>query len=387
MPKVDVEAWLARLVAHETVSDRPTTGLAGDVGGVLDDLGFRVEVIEHAPGKQNLVATLGPERDDGEGLCLSGHLDVVPTEGQPWTSDPFRLTRVDDRWVGRGTADMKGFLAAVLTVLPEIDRDALRAPIALVLTADEEVGCLGSAAVAAQLRAQGRRLPEACWIGEPTDFRVLRLHPGHVAVDVDIVGSAAHTSRPELGANALVAAARCVEATVSLAEALRQRPSALPMASPWVTMTPAQLTAGSAINIVPDRAHLRIGYRPLPGDAPLEVFDALAPRLAAAAATCGCSAHARPGPIVPPLGSPHDARMAQRLAPWDVGGDPVAPFATDGGNLAMAGAVPVIFGPGQIDVAHQADEYVTASALRHAVAITREVLQQRSDRTGKFLLK
>ncbi|MFM2161558.1 MAG: acetylornithine deacetylase ArgE [Pseudomonadota bacterium] len=385
MRVMDVEAWLARLVAHETVSDRPTSGLAGDVGAILDDLGFRVEIVEHAPGKQNLVATLGPEREDGTGLCLSGHLDVVPTDGQPWSSDPFVLTRVQDRLVGRGTADMKGFLAAVLTVLPDVDRAALRAPIALVLTADEEVGCLGSAAVAAALRAQGRSLPQACWIGEPTDFRVLRLHPGHVAVDVELVGAAAHTSRPELGANALVAAARCVEAAVSLAEALRQAPRDLPMSAPWVTMTPAQLTAGSAINIVPDRAHLRIGYRPLPGDAPLDVFDALSPRLIAAAATCGCSAHARPGPIVPPLCTPEDAPMARLLAPWAVAGDPVAPFATDGGNLALAGAVPVIFGPGQIDVAHQADEYVAAAALHRAVAITREVLRTATAGIGNSL--
>ena len=375
MARPDVETWLARLVAHETVSDRPTTGLAGDVGALLDDLGFQVEVLEHAPGKHNLVATIGPARDDGAGLCLSGHLDVVPTEGQPWTSDPFRLTRVGDRLVGRGTADMKGFLATLLTALPDVDKRRLDAPIALVLTADEEVGCLGSAAVAAHLRAQGRRLPEACWIGEPTDFRVLRMHPGHVAVDVHIEGAAAHTSRPELGRNALVAAARCVEATVTMAESLRAAPRDLPMPNPWVTMTPATLTAGSAINIVPDHAHLRIGYRPLPGDAPLAVFDALAPQLTRAAADCGCRAHVRAGPTVPPLCTPDGSAMAQRLAPWGVVGDPVAPFATDGGNLALAGAVPVIFGPGAIDVAHQADEYVDIGALHHALAITRAVLR------------
>jgi acetylornithine deacetylase len=322
-----------------------------------------------------LIARVGPEGTDG--LTLSGHLDVVPTEGQPWTSDPFRLRAHGDHLYGRGTADMKGFLAATLGALARLgDLRALRRELVLIWTADEEIGCMGSAAVAAYLAATGRPAPCACLIGEPTDFAVMRMHPGHVHATLDCHGRAAHSSRPELGVNAIDAAAEAMEEVRELAHALqREARHDLPMDHPWVVLQVSRIRGGGAINIVPDACQVDLGYRPLPGMAAEAVFERLARQLAhrfgppEAPRVPGRAVRARLGAVVPSLCTPADTELARALAPWARPGPEVAPFATDGGNLARAGMQPIVFGPGSIDVAHQADEFITRTALHRATDV------------------
>ncbi|MEZ4234712.1 MAG: M20/M25/M40 family metallo-hydrolase [Myxococcota bacterium] len=310
---------LARLIAWPTVSNRPLEALAAHLATRAEEAGFRVE--RFAPpgaaeaGKCSVVASIGPVDDVAGGLCISGHMDVVPTEGQPWDSDPFRLTERDGVLYGRGTADMKGFLAAVVVALGRIPASAYRKPVVLVWTHDEEVGCLGSAAMA-QAWA-GRPFPAACWIGEPTDFRILRMHPGHVAVEVEVRGRAAHSSRPDLGLNAVEGAADIVVAARQLARDLAGQPAAIPeLERPWVALNVAEIQGGRAVNIVPDRCVLKIGYRPLPGQDPLEVHHALAERIAALKL---------PHPVEPrvlrvspamltPLGTPLEGALAEHAA-------------------------------------------------------------------------
>ncbi len=375
MPVGRVEADLATLVAFDTTSHLPTTGLCGWLADRLDGLGFSVESVEHEPGKRSLVARVGPEGTDG--LTLSGHLDVVPTEGQPWTSDPFRLSHRGDRLYGRGTADMKGFLAATLAALERVgDLRALRRELVLLWTADEEIGCMGSAAVAAYLAASGRPAPCACLIGEPTDFAVMRMHPGHVHATVACHGRAAHSSRPDLGVNAIDAAAEAMEEVRELAAALRgEARDDLPMDHPWVVLQVSRIRGGGAINIVPDACQLDLGYRPLPGMHAEAVFERLTQRLAHRFGppdrprVAGRAVQAHLGAVVPSLCTPPDTELARALAPWARPGPEVAPFATDGGNLARAGMLPLVFGPGSIDVAHQADEHITQPALHRAIDV------------------
>lgn len=356
---------LATLVAFPTVSDRDLIALSAWLAERFTALGFRVERFPDPgqPGKESLVMTAGPERDDGGGLVLSGHMDVVPTEGQPWTSDPFVLTAVGDKLVGRGSADMKGFFAVVLQACARVDVRRLRAPLVLVWTHDEEVGCLGSAQLARHLA--GRPLPRACWIGEPTGFRVLRMHPGHVAVEVEVAGRAAHSSRPKLGLNAIAGAARVIGAIDALAEALDDVP-----------FNVARIQGGSAVNIVPDRCVLQLGFRPPPGVGADEIHDRIVGALDALAWPAPVSS--RILRVTPSLLTPEGTDLAALLAPDaapDLDYQGSAPFATDGGNLSDLGLSPLVFGPGDIEVAHRADEFVSRIALERAVDVAERVIR------------
>lgn len=373
----EVVAALERMVGFPTVSDRPVLALAADLAQRADDLGFRVERFEDPdrPGKCTVIASIGPPGTDG--LVLSGHMDVVPVDGQPWSSDPFRVVERDGRLYGRGTADMKGFLAAATTALARIPASAYRRELVLIWTHDEEVGCLGSAALVRAWEGRGRQLPRACWIGEPTGFRILRMHPGHVAAELVTHGRAAHSSRPDLGLNAIEAAARVVAEAAALADALRQEPADLPeMERPWVALNVARIEGGSAINIVPDRCVVQLGYRPLPGQDPLAVWEALRRRVDALGLPTPIDG--RVLRITPAMLTPADTPLQGLLAPHaHHAGCGAATFATDGGNLAKLGLLPLVFGPGAIEVAHQADEHVPIDELVEAVSVIERVVRAR----------
>lgn len=372
---------LARLIAFPTVSNRPVTELAAFVAGRLEDLGFAVDLYASddmpgggIPGKVNLVASIGPEGT--EGLTLSGHMDVVPTENQPWSTDPFVLTRRGDRVLGRGTADMKGFLAAVLQALDARRGATFHRQLALVWTHDEEVGCLGSARLVQQLAKEERRFPSACLIGEPTDFQILRMHPGHVAFDVHFTGAAAHSSRPDLGTNAIEAAADAIIAVRQLARELESETAHEGhFARPWVAMNTGCIHGGSAVNIVPDRCSVQIGYRPMPGMSSDDVFERVRQRINGL--ELEAEIEYRLIRTTPSMLTPANTPLATLLADHANKGMESATFATDGGNLRKLGMLPLVFGPGSIEVAHKADEFVEIEALHKAVDVVGAVIDAR----------
>lgn len=360
-----VEELLARLVAFPSVSSRPMADLADFVADHCDAAGFRVTRHVTAPGKVNVVARRGPAGSDG--VVLSGHLDVVPVEGQPWTSDPFTLTRRDDRLHARGACDMKGFVAATLAVLPRLPR--LDRELVLAWTCDEEVGCHGSRTLAADLA--GQPLPSACLIGEPTSFRVLRMHPGHATARITTLGRAAHSSKPELGDNAIRKAARIVDRLDQLAEDWRRdvRFAEL-LERPYVVLNVATIHGGTAVNIVPDRCVIELGFRPLPGMDVAALVAAIAERIHGLGTV---EAVGDTPAMLTSAGTPLEAL----LRTWDPHPPGAAPFATDGGNLAKLGMLPLVFGPGSIDVAHQADEYVPVAELHRCVDLVEAVIAAR----------
>lgn len=365
---------LGRLVAFPTVSNRPLLQLAAHLAARAEDAGFRVERFEHAdhPGKASIVATIGPQRGDGSGLVVSGHMDVVPTEGQPWTCEPFALTERGAVWLGRGVADMKGFLAVITAALREPPR-AWKRELTLIWTHDEEVGCLGSALLADRLA--GRPLPRACWIGEPTGMRILRMHPGHVAAELHVEGKAAHSSRPDLGRNAIVAAGHAIGRIADLERIFQgEAVSHLPeMERPWVPINVAEVHGGVAVNVVPDTCTIRLGYRHLPGQDPHAPFERI--RAHVGEAIDGCPVHGRvlrvTRALLTPAGTPLEAILRPHARDPRLG---AATFATDGANLALLGTDPLVFGPGAIEVAHQADEHVSVDELLSAVEVARAVL-------------
>lgn len=368
---------LADLVAFATVSNKPVDPMVAWIATRLEDLGLRVERLPSGePGKSNLVATVGPPGTDG--LVLSGHLDVVPTEGQPWTTDPFRLTERDDRLIGRGTADMKGFLAAVLAALTRFRPSEFRRELVLIWTYDEEVGCLGAAHLVQHWDTAARPLPTACLIGEPTDFRILRMHAGHVAVHVHVRGEAAHTSRPDLGRNAIELAAQVVRTAMALAAELRaEADPSLPLSQPWVPFVVTRIHGGTAINIVPDACQVDLGYRPLPGMDSEVVFARFEAMLDHTLGAGRAHVHAHLGTVTPSMLTPAHTPLARLLAPDARPGPEDAGFATDGGQLARLGTQPLVFGPGSIDVAHKAGEYILTQALLDTVPILERLIADR----------
>ncbi|MET1028152.1 MAG: M20/M25/M40 family metallo-hydrolase, partial [Dongiaceae bacterium] len=216
-----VENMLAKLVAFDTVSARTNLGLIHFIRDLLAEQGIEARIIAAPDGqpKANLWATIGPDKPGG--IVLSGHTDVVPVEGQPWSSDPFTLRDGGDRFFGRGTCDMKGFIALCLALLPEMKAKTLTTPIHFAFSYDEEVGCLGAPHLLAEI---GRQLPQPRFaiIGEPTEMRLGTRHKGCYCFTTKVTGKDGHSSKTDRGVNAIAAATEIAGALMRIAEDLRQ---------------------------------------------------------------------------------------------------------------------------------------------------------------------
>lgn len=386
---------LARLVAEDTVSSRGDAAAMGWIGVELERHGFRVRLQEWGEGggaKANLVAVAGPPEPGG--LVLSGHLDVVPFADQPgWTRDPLRLEGEGDRLYGRGTADMKGFLAQCLEAARRLDPSRLRRPLVLLFTSDEEIGCLGAGRLAAALPELLGEVPppRLAWIGEPTSWSVFHAHKGVVAFDVLVEGSGGHSSRPEAGVNAIAVATRAAERIGALQEELRRRrrsdmESLFPEA-PYTTLNFGTVRGGTASNMIAERCRLGLSYRPLPDEDPLSVYREVEARLADPPRDWGSPAgRARlrlsPPRVAPGMWSRPGSILERALAGRLGGGAPGgAPYCTDGGQLAQAGIEALICGPGELDQAHQPDESLSRAALEegpdHLLAVIEALCSRR----------
>lgn len=372
---------LGRLIAFNTVSHRPIMELANFLAERCENLGFDVQLYpdpENAK-KANVVCQAGPKKVGG--LIISGHMDVVPTEDQPWQSDPFQLTELNDKLYGRGTSDMKGFIACTLTALADIEVKNLVEPLTLIWTYDEEIGCNGSHKLVEVLKNQPTLLPNEALIGEPTDFRIFRMHPGHVSCRIITTGLAAHSSKPDLGISAIKrmqAILTCIEhLETDLQKETRYQNY---LERPYVTLNVGCIKGGQAVNIVPDNCEITLGYRPLPGDYPLAVFERLKARLQELPFLPKESWSMSLLNMTPALHTPEHQPLEKILAP--LASHPhacAASFATDGGNLAKLGIHSLIFGPGSIDVAHKANEFIERAQLSKGTAIVEKVIRLRCE--------
>lgn len=375
-----VEQTLDRLVGWNTVSHRPLVTMAGWLADRAESAGMRVERFESSPGKVNVIATAGPEVPGG--LGLSGHMDVVPVEGQAWTTDPFRLTTREGRLFGRGTCDMKGFIAASVEAIVQTNLKRLQRPLVLVWTHDEEVGCQGSAALVKTLTEQGRTLPKAMVVGEPTDFRVAHLHPGHSTFIIECVGRPAHSARPGLGLSAIALARDVLVALMSVEQTLsetRRFEGQLP--TPYTLLNVGEIRGGSAVNIIPEHCRITVGIRPLPGLLTSTVGDIISNALEEVrthAASNGGAVRMTLAQCSEGLHTPstceHVPLLLQHSSDTELHG---VPFATDAGNLSTVGCTPLIFGPGSIDVAHRPDEWLERADLAKTVDIVQDLIYRR----------
>lgn len=370
---------LERFVAHDTVSHRSNLGLAEEIADLLDRPGVRVIRLPSPEGtKANLCVILGPDPDPAtrDGLVLSGHMDVVPADEPEWTTDPFQLADGGDRWIGRGTSDMKGFLAVAVHCARALDPTTLRHPLVLLLTYDEELGTLGAHRLATTW-PKLRELPRATLIGEPTSMQAVRMHKGHLKLRLHFAGVPAHSGYPHLGRNAIEPAGRAIVALAALREALStERP---PLAEgfpdvPYVALNVGEVHGGTAINIVPDQCRIDLGVRLLPTMA----TDSIVERVQAAV-------DGAVGPETyrleilgdsPPLLTADTASIHTAVAGVAGRCAPSVSFATDGGWLQTAGLECVICGPGSIEVAHKPNEWVPKADLVAAEDAVRRLIAE-----------
>ncbi len=376
---------LDRLVAFDTVSAKSNLALIEFVRGLLADRGIESRLTFHASGeKANLLASIGPQVAGG--VVLSGHTDVVPVAGQPWTSDPFRCVRRDGRIHGRGTADMKGFIACALALVPLMLARPLRVPIHLALSFDEELGCLGVPALIDDMAA-AVPLPRLAIVGEPTRLRVADRHKGIHGFETVVTGRDGHSSATHKGVNAVTAAAELVLALDRVAAEFRDRgPFDPAFDPPYTTINVGQIDGGTAVNIIARRCSFRWETRPLPQDDPaailarLEGFarDELLPRLRRIAPEADVVT--RPTVSVAGLKADPDspaAALMRRLtgANATIG----VSFTTEAGLFQRARIPAIVCGPGDIAQAHQPDEFVEVTEMAACLDLLAKVVAWAAD--------
>lgn len=380
--------WLARLIRFDTVSRYSNLALIKDVQAYCEQFGLDVHLtFNEAKNKANLFVTVpaGHETDVlTGGLVLSGHTDVVPVDGQDWTSDPFIATIRGDKLYGRGSCDMKGFIACALNILSKAvslsNAGRLRRPLHLALSFDEEVGCLGAPLILADLEARGIT-PEYCIVGEPTDMNMVTAHKGIAVYRCRVHGKSAHSSLTNQGVNAISYASKLVGFVDALADRLSLRDDNDTIFDvPYSTLSVGTIEGGTATNIVPNLCEFTFDYRNLPH---MTQSDIVAPIQAKVAElTASMQARAPDTGIeliqeesVPAMTDTDSAELQQLIVALT--GDEMrqkVAYATEGGQFTNAGIPTIICGPGSIEQAHKADEFVALEQLERCDAFLEKLL-------------
>ncbi|MGB0570657.1 MAG: acetylornithine deacetylase [Alphaproteobacteria bacterium] len=364
---------LAQLVGFDTTSHKSNLDLIAFIEAYLARHGVQSQRIESDDGaKSNLLATIGPDRKGG--VVLSGHTDVVPVTGQDWTNDPFELTarNVDGeaRQYARGSADMKGFIAAVLDKVPALAAADLQTPVHIALSYDEEVGCRGVGRMITRL-GDAVPMPALAIVGEPTKMQIVTAHKGIRGFETVFTGVAAHSSTPHLGANAIGFAADFIDFLSTMtAEAEAAAMPESDFTPPWTTFNIGQIEGGEALNIIAERCTVSWEFRPLP-EADADAIEArvrtyldeeLRPRIKSAHP----DADVRLSPLaaVPPLHA-DPGSAAERLVRHLTGANATrtAAYVADASQFQQHGIPTVLCGPGDIAQAHQADEWIAEEEL------------------------
>ncbi|AXQ93605.1 acetylornithine deacetylase [Cereibacter azotoformans] len=374
---------LERLVAFPTVSRDSNLALVDWVEEFLDERGIAAHRVWNADRtKAALYAHVGPEVEGA--VVLSGHSDVVPVEGQDWSSDPWTLTERDGRLYGRGTCDMKGFDALALAALALAQERGVKRPLQLALSFDEEVGCLGAPAM---IEEMARCLPKgrAVIVGEPSRMRVVTGHKGGGGLLCHVQGHEVHSSIMHRGVNAIMSAARLIDwANRRNAEGAAGPPSevAALFDPPWTTVHVGTIRGGTAGNITARDCRFDVGFRAVPGETVEDwaaAFEAEARSVEAEMKAIHPEAAISIGRLFgyPPL-RPEEGGEAEALARRLTGdnGSMVVSYGTEAGQFQAAGYSAVVCGPGDIAQAHQPDEYLEVAQFEDGWSFMRRLVEE-----------
>jgi acetylornithine deacetylase len=371
---------LAKLVSFDTTSRGSNLALVEWVEGYLDGLAVPHRRVPNADGtKSNLLATIGPQAEGG--VVLSGHTDVVPVDGQPWSTDPWTLTEQDGRLYGRGTCDMKGFLALALAAAPELSQQAKK-PVHLAFSYDEEIGCLGAPHMIEVIRAK-LPAPSVVVVGEPTNMEAVNGHKGIATFHVTVTGREAHSSLPHQGVSAVMAAVQLMKSLTDLSARLEAEadPNS-PFTPKGPTLTIGIVHGGTAHNIIARECEFVFDLRTPGGRTPEEIIAPFLEEcrqmdaaLKARAPEAGVVVDLRTS--VPPFTPEPDGAaevFARRMA-GDNGPPRVVAFAAEAGQFQRAGFSTVICGPGSIEQAHQPDEFVEIAQMQRGALFMRRLIE------------
>ena len=372
---------LEQLIAFPTVSRDSNLDLIVFIRDYLVQHGVKAELFYNTErNKASLFATIGPT--DRAGVAVSGHTDVVPTDGQAWTVDPFKLLERDGRLYGRGTADMKGFIACALAAVPHFTRASLNQPLHLAFSYDEEIGCLGVRPMLAEL-AQRPIKPGLCLIGEPTELKPVLGHKGKLAMRCCVKGAAAHSAYAPYGVNAIEYAARMIGKLGDIgAQLARPDLHDARFDPPFSTVQTGVIKGGRALNIVPAECEFDFEVRALPDYDARDVVSELQgfahgellPRMQAVKADTGIEfkeLSAYPGLVT------SRESEAARLLGWLSGSTDfgTVAYGTEGGLYTQSGIPSIVCGPGSMDQGHKPDEFVTVAQLADCDAMLMRLAQ------------
>jgi len=382
---------LDRLIAFDTVSSHSILPAVEYLADQLTGHGLKTAVHQidvYGVQQANIVAWMGPPRPDG--LIITGHLDTVPVEGQPgWERDPLKMEIDGNRIFGRGSSDMKGFLAQCADTARTLEQTRLKRPVVFIFTADEEVGMLGARELAPALQGILGEVPQPhlAWIGEPTSYKVLHAHKSICSFEVHVRGRGGHSGAPDQGVNAIAVMGKVIEALGNL-QAERHAIDNPEFAdvfpeSPYDVMNLGTIRGGLATNVIAEECILRASYRSLPKTDPLELYEEIKRRLGAidlhdyASGNFAAAIEVSLLLAAPPMWSNRDTRLEQVL--FEITGNKStrgAQFATDGAWFSGAGIQCLICGPGDYEQAHQPNESIRRESCERCPAMITRVIEQ-----------
>jgi acetylornithine deacetylase len=386
-PSAASRAMIERLIAFDTTSRDSNLALIDFVRDYLSRHGIASEIVPSEDGrKANLFATIGGTSGGGgdrPGVILSGHTDVVPVDGQPWDTEPFKVVERDGLIYGRGASDMKSFVAVCLALVPDMVAARPRQPIHLAFSYDEEVGCLGVRRLIDVLVKRGLKA-QACIVGEPTEMRVVVGHKNKKSWRCTVHGHESHSALTHLGVNAVEAAAETVAKLKSMARRFRDHgPYDRTYEPPYTSVHTGVIRGGTALNIIPLRCEFDFEFRHLPGDDPDALFaeikafaeQQLLPEMRATQPKTGFEW--RQLSHIPGLNtSEDDAVVSFGKALTGANATGKVPYGTEAGLFQLAGLPTIVCGPGSIEQAHKPNEFIALDQVAQCEAMLRRLIQR-----------
>ncbi|SNY92995.1 acetylornithine deacetylase [Cohaesibacter sp. ES.047] len=376
---------MARLVGFESLSGEPNLDMIDYIKSYLIGLGVEPMISHDETGeKANLFAVIGPNVDGG--VLFNGHTDVVPTLGQDWSQDPFKMIERDGRLIGRGTVDMKGFLACSLAMVPRFQAADLKKPILISFCYDEEIGGFGAPILANDIIERGPK-PAVAIVGEPTTMILVSGHKAGLELRTEFTGFAAHASDPRKGVNAVEFAARFINKIIEIANRCSIAPyHDSPFEPPYTTFNIGTLNGGVARNITANACALDWELRPMPGEdgqvilAELQYFvdSELLPLMRAVYPDASVKTAVEAD--VPGLSADESSPAVQFIrSVTGLNSSEVVSFGTDAGHFDRVGISTIVFGPGSIEQAHKPDEYIELSEISNCLTFMQQVADHLSE--------
>jgi acetylornithine deacetylase len=379
---MNAQEWLSRLIAFDTTSRNSNLPLIDDVNNWFSHHHITTRLTyDPTQQKANLFATM-PARDGNTqgGIILSGHTDVVPVDGQAWETNPFEAVQIEDKIMGRGTSDMKGFIAVVLALLPEFQKLSRREPIHFAFSYDEEVGCLGAPLLIADFQEIGIK-PSACIVGEPTEMRPVVAHKGIQSFRCRIRGRAAHSSLTPQGCNAIEYAAKFINYLRDFADELRQGPVDAHFDVPFTSISTNMIHGGIANNIIPAECEFSFEFRHLPQVEPRHIINKITTYAEQELLPQMQREHAVTQIDIDAMGAVPSFESSPEAVIYKLARDITketdirkVAYATEAGLFQQVNIPTIICGPGSIEQAHRANEFVSLEQLEKCAVFLKRLV-------------